>query len=45
MKTTMFAMIALSFLTGVATAAGTDPFSAKEFFEQSERFGGGSNGR
>jgi len=45
MKTTIFAIIALSVLTGVATPAGADPFSAKAFFEQSERFGGGSTGR
>jgi hypothetical protein len=45
MKMTVFAIIALSVLIGVATPAGADPFSTKEFWDQQERFSGGSNGR
>jgi len=45
MKTSVFAIIALSVLMGVATPAGADPFSTKEFWDQQERFRGGSNGR
>jgi len=45
MKPTVFVLIGLSVLIGAVTPAGADPFNAKQFFEQSERFGGGSNGR
>lgn len=48
MKTTLFAIIALSVLMGVATPVGANPFSTffstKGFFEQQERFSGGANG-
>jgi hypothetical protein len=42
--TTLFAIIALSVLMGVATPVGANPFSTKGFFEQQERFSGGANG-
>jgi hypothetical protein len=45
MKTTVLAIIAISALIGVATPAGANPFSSKEFWDQQERFSGGSNGR
>jgi hypothetical protein len=44
MKTILFAMIALSVLMSVATPAGVNPFSAKGFYAQQERFSGGANG-
>jgi hypothetical protein len=44
MKTILFAMIALSVLMSVATPAGANPFTAKGFYEQQERFSGGANG-
>jgi hypothetical protein len=43
-KTILFAMIALSVLMSVATPAGANPFTAKGFYEQQERFSGGANG-
>jgi len=43
MKSTVFAIIALSVLIGVATPAGAAPFNAKAFFEQQQRFSGGSD--
>jgi hypothetical protein len=43
MRTTVFALIALSVLVGAATPAGA--FNPKEFWEQQDRFNGGSNGR
>jgi hypothetical protein len=43
MRTTVFALIALSVLLGAATSAGV--FNPKEFWEQQDRFNGGSNGR
>jgi cytochrome c biogenesis factor len=45
MKPIVFVLIALSVLIGAVAPAGADPFNAKQFFEQSDRFGGGSNGR
>jgi len=42
MKTTLFAMIALSILIGIATPAGA--FDTKQFFEEQNRWNGGSNG-
>jgi len=45
MKTTVLAIIALSVLIGVATPAGADTFNSKQFWDQQERFSGGSNGR
>jgi len=42
MKTTLFAMIALSVLIGIATPAGA--FDTKQFFEEQNRWNGGSNG-
>ena len=44
MKAAAFALIALSVLVGVATSAGAEPFSAKQFFDQADRFSGGSTG-
>jgi hypothetical protein len=45
MNPIVFVLIGLLVLIGAVTPAGADPFNAKQFFEQSERFGGGSNGR
>jgi len=42
MKTTVFAIIALSILVGIATPAGA--FDTKKFFEEQNRWNGGSNG-
>ena len=42
MKTTLFAMIALSILIGIATPAGA--FYTKQFFEEQNRWNSGSNG-
>jgi hypothetical protein len=43
MKTCLLAMIALSVLVGIATPAGA--FDTKQFFEQQNRWNGGSNGQ
>jgi hypothetical protein len=43
MKTTVFALIALSVLIGVATEAGAAPFDAKDFFAYLERWSGGND--
>jgi len=43
MKTTVFAIFALSVLVGVATPASAALFNAKAFLEQQERFSGGSD--
>jgi hypothetical protein len=43
MKTTVFALIALSVLIGAATPAGAAPFNAKDFFAYLERWGGGND--
>ena len=39
MKTTLFAMIALSILIGIVTPAGA--FDTKQFFEEQNRWNGG----
>ena len=41
-KTTVFAIIALSILVGIATPA--EAFNTKQFFEEQNRWNGGSNG-
>jgi hypothetical protein len=43
MKTTVFAILALSILVGIATPAGA--FDTKQFFDEQNRWNGGSNGR
>jgi len=43
MKTTVFALIALSVLIGVATEAGAAPFDAKDFFAYLDRWSGGND--
>jgi len=43
MKTTVFALIALSVLIGVARPASAAPFNAKDFFAYVERWSGGSD--
>jgi len=42
MKTTVFAIIALTILLGIATPAGA--FDTKQFFEDQNRWNGGSSG-
>jgi len=42
MKPIVFTVIALSVLIGVVTPAGAAPFNAKQFFDQADRFSGGS---
>jgi hypothetical protein len=44
MRTILFAVIAGSLLTSVATFASAEPFNAKVFFEQQQRWGGGGGG-
>jgi hypothetical protein len=44
MRTILFAVIAWSVVTGVATLASAEPFNAKVFFEQQQRWGGGGGG-
>ena len=41
MKTIVTALVALSVLTGIAASANA--FDAKSFYEQQERYSGGSN--
>ena len=42
MKTYVFAMLVLSVLIGIATPAGA--FDTKKFYEEQNRWNGGSNG-
>ena len=42
MKTTVFAIIALTILLGIVTPAGA--FDTKQFFEDQNRWNGGSSG-